>query len=395
MKRIAIFLYITFCFTATTLAQKSNLITKIPFQLEGNHLFIQVKVNDSNNLNFVFDTGAGATSINSTTAEKLKLTGSKTTTSKGASGDVELKVIKNNTLTIRNLNLKKINLYSAPLVHLEKVFGTDIDGILGYDLLKKYVVKINYDTSEIELYASKGYKYVGNGEVVKIDLGKVPTAKAKIDLGDGNYLDGEFILDNGAGLAMGFCTPYAQKHQLKKSIGKTYSVKSRGYSSNTTIVEVGRLKELKVQKFQFSKIPVRIYNTKSGVLAHEGIAGIIGNEILKRFNITFNYKRKESYWEPNTKFKDVPYDVSYSGLKLSLDETKTRVLIDNIILGSPSSVSEIKIGDEIVEINGVKAKDSSLTALRKLLRQENTKVTIKCMRNDTLIEVTIHLTPML
>ncbi|GAA4276889.1 aspartyl protease family protein [Aquimarina mytili] len=392
MKRIAIFFYVTFCFTTTILAQKSNLITKIPFQLEGNHLFIKVKVNDSDNLHFVFDTGAGVTSINSTTAKRLELIGSKTTTSKGASGKIELKVVKNNELVIRDLRLKKIDLYSAPLLHLEKVLGTDIDGIIGYDIFKKYVVKINYDTSEIELYASRGYKYVGKGGLVKIDLGKVPTAKAKIDIGNGNYLDGEFILDNGAGLAMGFCTPYAQRHQLKKSIGKTYSVKSRGYSSNTTIAEVGRLKELKLQKFQFSNIPVRIYNTKSGVLAHEGIAGIIGNEILKRFNIIFDYKRKESYWEPNNMYNNVPYDVSYSGLKLSLDETKTKVLIDNIISDSPSALSKMKIGDEIIEINGVKAKDSSLTTLRKLLRQENTKVTIKCMRNDTLIEVAIQLT---
>lgn len=391
MKRIVICLCVIFCCAPIITAQHSNLITKIPFELKGNHLFIKVKVNDSGNLHFVFDTGAGATSINSRVAENLKLIASKETISKGASGEVKLQIVKNNTLKIESLLLKKIDLYSSPLLHLEKVFGVDIDGILGYDLLKKYVVKINYDTSEIELYVSKRFKYKGKGELIKIDLGNVPTAMAKINLGNGNSLDGEFILDNGAGLAVGFCTPYSQKYQLKESIGKTYSITSRGYSTNTTSVEVGRLNELTVQNFQFSNIPVRIYNTKSGVMAYKGIAGIIGNEILKRFNITYDYKRKESFWEPNIRFANVPYVISYSGLELTLDETKTKVLVDAIIPDSPVATSDIKIGDEIIEINGIKTKDSSLTTLRKLLNQDGQQVTVKCMRNGNLIEVKIRL----
>lgn len=391
MKRIVMFLCVTFYFTTVIAAQKSSLITKIPFELKGNHLFIKVKVNNSDDLQFVFDTGAGGTSINSRVAEALKLTSSKTKVSKGASGEFQLNIIKNNLITLNDISIKKVSLASAPLLHLEKVIGENIDGIIGYDLLKKYVVKINYDTSEIELYTSRGYKYTGNGERIKIGLGKVPTAMTKINLGDGNYLDAEFILDNGASLAIGFCTPYAKRNQLKTSVGKTYKIKSRGFSSNISVVDVGRLNELKVRDFQFSDIPVRIYETKSGVLAHEGIAGIIGNEILKRFNITFDYKRKVCYWEPNKIFTGTPFVVSYSGLKLSLDETKTKVLIDNIISGSPSAQSDLKIGDEILEINGEKVKNSSLGNLRKLLQQENTTAIIKCKRGDQIFEVTIHL----
>ncbi|MGD1840064.1 MAG: aspartyl protease family protein [Thermonemataceae bacterium] len=391
MRSIILSLLITFYPILDIAAQSSSPITTIPFKLEGNHLMITTHINQSKALNFVFDTGAGATVINVQTAAQLQLKEGKQKTSDGAAGKVSSKVIADATLQIGSVSLRKVDLESAPLTHLEKVFGKDIDGLLGYDLLKQYVVKINYDKSVIEIYNSKKYQYRGSGKLIKIDVGDVPTAKATISLDGKNTLEGEFILDNGAGSAMSFCTPYAEKHQLQSTIGKTYKIKSRGYSSNEATVSVGRLKRVEIQQFQFSEVPVSIYDTQSGVFSYKGIAGVIGNDLLKRFNITFDYKRKKTYWEPNDRFKDEPFYVDYSGLRLSLDETKTKVLINNIIPESPSSMSDLKIGDEIIEIDNIKAADTSLANLRKLLYQEGKKVEVKYKRGNTLLSTVIQL----
>ncbi len=395
MKHIISFLWIVFYATATVLAQNTEALSKIPFRLEGNHTFITLKIHESETLHFVFDTGAGGTVINSKTAQKLNLLENKETTAEGASGEVKLKIIENVTLNIGDIELKKVDLQSASLTHLEKVFGVNIDGILGYDLLKKYVVKINYDSQQIEIYPTKGFQYKGNGQEVKIDLGSVPTAMTKINIGDRKNIDAEFILDTGAGLAIGFCTPFAKKHQVKKSMSKTYTSQSRGYSSNIAQVDVGRLAQLTIQTFDFTQVPSSIYDTASGVFALEGIAGVIGNQILKRFNITFDYKRKTSYWEPNHIFENTPFIVSCSGLSLSLDDTKTKVIIENIVPKSPSTTSNLQIGDEVLAIDGIPVSDLTLTKLRKLLRQNDKEIEIKCQRGNSVIKTTIHLKPMI
>lgn len=369
------FLFI-FWVTVNGYAQNANPVTKIPFELEGNHIFIQLTINHSEQLDFVFDTGAGSTVINSETAKKLNFASSKTSTTTGASGKTQSSIIKKKSVEGKSIELDKVDLLSVPLSHLERLIGKDIDGIIGYDLLKKYVTEIDYNNSELIFFESKSYEYQGSGELIRIDIGDVPTAIFQIILKDGTYVNEEFLLDTGAGGAISFTSPFSERSQIRTKIDKTYSNNSRGLSANVAQVEVGRIKNLKILDFEFANIPVSIYDTEVGFFANKKIAGIIGNEILKRFNITFDYKRKKSYWVKNKQYINEPFYVQNSGLKLSLDANKSKIIVDHIIPNSSAAKSELKIGDEIIEIDGVKTVDSSLETIRKLLRTQSGK-TIK------------------
>ncbi len=395
MKQIILLVSI-FCFMPFMHAQKdTEPITKIPFELEGNHIFIQLKIEESESLEFVFDTGAGGTVINTTTAEKLGLIASKTSENTGASGKVITKIIKNNQIRIKTIKLDKIDLQSAPLSHLEEKFGRNLDGIIGYDFLKKYVVEINYDDFELVVFKAKNFKYQGDGEMVKIDLGNVPTAVFPIALKEGGYIKEEFILDNGAGLALAFTSPFSKRNNLRSSIGKTYPNNASGFSSNVANVYVGKIHKLKILDYEYANIPASIYNTDVGVFANEVIASVIGNEILKKFNITFDYKRKRSYWELNDRFLNEAFEISHSGLKLKLNSDRSKIIVDYIIPKSEVANSKLKVGDEIIEIDNVKTSNTSLTQLRKLLHQDGKVITIKFKQDHQVQEVTIHLKPLI
>ncbi len=390
-----IYALIALCLTVNLYAQETSPITKIPFELDGNHTFIKLRINDSDTLDFVFDTGAGGTVINSETATRLKFDNSKEAITTGASGQVSVSIIENKVVHLNSLEIHKVDLQSSPLIHLEKSIGRDIDGIIGYHILQHFVVKINYDSSEIEIYKSKGFKYKGDGEVVKIDLGRIPTSKFKISLNGQDYIDEWFILDSGASFAMGFTTPFSEKHTMKDVLGKTYQIKSKGLSSAISAVDVARLNTLKIADKDYLNFPVSLYDTKVGVLATEQVAGIVGNEILKRFNITFDYRRKRSYWEANEAFKNDPITVSYTSLRLSLDDAKSKVVVDNILSQTTAAKTELEVGDEIIEIDGTKASDVSLNELRKLLDQNGKKVKIIYKRNDQVKETSIELKPLI
>ena len=393
MKRIYFLLFL--CLTFCAHAQKTAPIAKIPFTLEGNHVFIQLQVNDSETLDFIFDTGAGSTVINSATAEALGLVGSNTVVTRGASGTVESSVIEKQSIKVGVLDIPKVKLLSAPLAHFERSIGKDIDGIIGYDFLQGFAVQVNYTTLELIVYQPKGFKYQGNGERIKIGLGRVPTAVLPIILKDGGYEKADFILDNGAGLTMAFTSPFAKKKQLMHLLENTYPYSSKGFSTNVADVNVGRISKLKIGNKEFADIPVRIYDTEVGVFAMESIAGIIGNEILKRYNITFDYKRKRSYWEPNQLFDNEPFVIAHSGLELVMSEDKSAVIIENIIPESPAAAAAFKIGDKIVEIDGIKASEASLNELRVALRQNGKTLTIVYLSDDQRKEVKIAVKPML
>ena len=288
-----------------------------------------------------------------------------------------------------------MDLLSVPLSHLERSIGKDIDGIIGYDLLKEYVTEINYNNSELILYESKSYEYQGSGELVKIDIGDVPTAVFQIILTDSTYIDEEFVLDTGAGGTISFTSPFSKRSKLRSKID-TYSNSSRGLSTNEAQIEVGRIKNLKILDIEFENIPVSIYDTEVGFFASKKVAGIVGNEILKRFNITFDYKRKKSYWIVNKQYINEHFYVQSSGLKLSLDSTESKIIIDGIIPNSSAAKSELQIGDEIIEIDGIKAVESSLETIRKSLRTESKKtVKIVYRRADAERELLLSLEPLI
>ncbi|MEM8524771.1 MAG: aspartyl protease family protein [Bacteroidota bacterium] len=387
---------IAFLATIGGYAQSTNPVAQIPFELSGEHVFLQLTINDSEQLDFIFDTGAGATVINSETATRLNFVSNKTSTATGASGETQSSIIKNKSIELGSIKLEKMDLVSVPLEHLEKTMGKDIDGIIGYGLLEKYVTEINYHYSKLILYESKSYDYQGNGEVVSLKIkNNLPMATFQVILKEGSYVDEKFMLDTGAGLAMGFTAPFARKSQIKNKIGKTYSSTPKGISTSTTQVEVGKIKKLKLANFEFENIPANIYDIKTGFFASKEVAGIIGNEILRKFNITFDYKGKKSYWVKN-KYFDEAFYIQNSGLKLSFDADKSKVIIRGIIPNSSAEESELKAGDEIVEIDGVKASESSLEALRKLLAtQSGKKVKIKYRRAGEVKEILLSLKPLI
>ena len=122
----------------------------IPFELFGDHMFIKVSVDNSEPLDFIFDTGSGLTVLDQTIAEEMKLVRkeakmNETTTS--------LELIKHNRIDINGFLMEKnINVYATDLTHLEMSLGRDFDGILGYDLLHHHTVHIDYDNLTMDIY---------------------------------------------------------------------------------------------------------------------------------------------------------------------------------------------------------------------------------------------------
>ena len=78
------------------------------------------------------------------------------------------------------------------------------------------------------------------------------------------------------------------------------------------------------------------------------LGGLIGNDLLRRFNVTLNYKKREIHIIPNRHYTDF-FDYAYSGLGVYFVDGK--VLIEDVVAGSPGEEGGFLPGDFILSIN--------------------------------------------
>ena len=254
--------------------------------------------------------------------------------------------------------------------------GRNIDGIIGYDLLHHYVVRLNYDDLLFELYNQDGFEYSGSGQSFDFKLDNyIPHVFGKIVLNDGESIEGDFFLNTGAGTTLDFNTRFALKQDIINRTGEHFSYPVAGLGDVETLHYEGRVKSFEIGTFAFEDFPIGISTAKQGIQNNKKVDGIIGNKLLKKFNITFDYARKKIYFSKNASYSE-PIRVNASGIYLQLSEDMNKVLVHRIYENSPALKAQIATDAEILKVNGKDVSEFTLPELRELLKQENQEVEI-------------------
>jgi len=118
--------------------------------------------------------------------------------------------------------------------------------------------------------------------------------------------------------------------------------------------------------------------------------GILGNDVLKRFNVFIDLQQQEIFLEPNRLYYD-QFEVNCSGLELVIDDAFQRVIVDHVYTGSPAHEAGLKVGDEIVQINGTSASDFQLPQIRSMLSQDGEEIEILIDRTGELRSYSLRL----
>ena len=148
--------------TKTTLEvsdREKGLLTEIPFRLYGSVILMELSIDESSPLTFIFDTGAGGTVITENTAIQLDIAGDETVSRTGGTGMAEVMLSDGHTLEIGGLIIQDARLGIVDLKHIEQKFGISFDGVIGWKILSQYAVSIDYDAMLIGIYDNKKFKY--------------------------------------------------------------------------------------------------------------------------------------------------------------------------------------------------------------------------------------------
>jgi len=371
--------------------RNEGLLASISLQLYGNVIVTEISVDESVPLNFIFDTGAGGTVINARTADRLDIVGDETVSREGATGMAEIMQSNDHIVYVEDIRFQDVTLGIAELGHIEKRIGTPIDGVIGWLILSQYAVRIDYDTMLIEIYDNNKFEYDFGDSGYTLDVqGTTIFTNVTVAFKSGNIFTGKVLVDTGAGNTFYFNTPFIEENDLLAEMDTYYERETQSISTESAHAYTTMLANLSISDYEFSTLPVTMAIAEAGASSWSGPMGILGNGVLKHFNVFIDLQQKRMSLEPNRLYHD-QFEVNCSGLELVTDDAFQRVIIDHIYAGSPAEEAGLEVGDEIVQINGANVSDFQLPQIRSMLSQDGEEIESLIYREGELHNYTLKL----
>ena len=357
-------------------------LTRIPFlSLTGGVMIVTAQMPPfPDTLQFIFDTGSSGISLDSSTAAYLGLQPVYSGYAiRGVGGIRKVPFVNGRSLQLGSIRADSLDFHVNDYSVLTSVYGVRIDGIIGYSLLSRYVIRIDQELQQMDWFAAGVNVYPRRGYCMKLEIDKLPSHAAYVQ--DVRGEQSRFLIDLGAGLNLLFSRRYVQSSGLLDNTRKRWIKSGEGIGGRIEM-ELTTMRQLRIGPYRFRQVPINIFDDDFNVTNYPEWAGLIGNDLLRRFQVILNYPAKEMHLLPNRYFSD-PFDYSYSGLELYLVANKIRV--GYLAPGSPAAAAGLELGDEVVAVN--KNFSGILTEYKFQLQKAGERVRIIYRRDEKIGEL--------
>jgi hypothetical protein len=404
--------------------EKNKRKQRVSFKLINNLIVIPVEVNGKN-LSFILDTGVNKTIIfNVSKNDSIDLLNTKKILLRGLGDGEPIAAIlsKNNKMRVKGLIAYDESIYVIfkNFFDLSSKMGTTIHGIIGYNLLRNFVLKINYQRRKIDFYNPDTYTYkkCRKCEVLPIEFyRKKPFVNVAVQLDTlgTKLIPVKMLVDSGGSDAIWLFEN--SKPEIKTPKRFFNDLLGEGLSGSI-FGKRSRIPKLKIGRFKIKKPTVSFLDSIANLNAQKfkNRNGSLGGNILKRFTVWLDYSKEQIMLKKNGSFKaDFNYnmsglDIVYSGKELIKEEYskpstfgygkqgdvsnsisfltdftykfKPTYKIKGVVLGSAGDKAGLKAGDVILRINRKSAYTFKLSEIvNKLQERENKKIRITILRN--------------
>ena len=353
-----------------------GLIASVPFEFVGNRILIQVTVDSSGPLTYVFDTGgAGGPLLNARTARRLGIGGSDTLQGVGFSGQAPVVRSRGHTVRVGPLRFDDMGVGLLDMDHIERAEGRPIDGIIGGPLLSRYAVRIDFDSARLEFYDNRRFTYEPGGRRLDVEVisGSVAVLDATATFDEGSRFAGRLILDSGSPGTALFNARFAARTGILDRVTSLCETAAAGASSRTVPVRWVMPQDFAFGGFRTGTIPAAVAVPQPQERFRPQSDGTMGLDVLGRFNVLIDIRHRRVFLEPNG-VRSEPLGPPCSGVSLATDTTFQRILVDRVYEGSPAREAGLEPGDEIVSVGGRAASDLTIQGVRRMLRGEWTEM---------------------
>ena len=351
--------------------------TSFPFQLRNNHIYADVAVNGRGPMLFIFDTG-GHDILERATAQALnvKVEGTMPGTGVGDKAQ-DFGLVKVDSLKVGDATFTN-QVFGAMDFIPHEVEGVPMQGMVGFEVFKRFVTRIDYGRHVMTLIEPKAFDPADAGTPVKFDFnGELPQVAGTFE-----GIPAKFDIDTGARDEITLTSPFVQANGLRAKhpvgveavAGWGVGGPARAYVTRGTELTLGALKVPGV---------VTAMSTQSkGAFSAASYSGNVGGGILKRFVVTFDYGHQVMYLKPLP-----PPVVDVGGFDRSgmwINGAPDGFQVMDVTATGPAKAAGLQTGDVITAVDGVPAASIPIYDMRARFRNDapGTSVTFEVRRGS-------------
>ena len=374
----------------------------INFKSSNNLIIIPVAINNSDTLNFILDTGVRFPIITELPfVNKLNLNYLQPINVKGLGEGEQLTAYRSgsNTINIEGMVAydQEINMVINENFQISHILGIPVHGLIGFNLFKDYVVKIDYEQHKITLIKPEYFDYKEKERDIVLPLtfeqGK-PFVTTSIVTDKNEDVPVKLLVDTGASDAIWLSTASDSRIALPENHIETFL--GRGLSGDL-YGKKGRIGAIWVGPLVLYEPIVAFPDNElvDQLIGNNQRNGTLGAEILRRFYLTMDYPNKRLILRPNGNLKD-DFNYNMSGLEVTNPMPGLPIfLISNIRKNSPAYYAGILENDQIISLNNQSNKSLSLNDINLLFQsQQDRRVKMTVLRNGEQVKTEFFLKKM-
>ena len=359
---------------------------EIPFKVYNGHIYLPVKIDGKGPFLMLFDSG-GANILQPSVAKQLGLKvegalgGSGVGENKQDVGMTKVGRIELGGIVVRDQVFATLDLQDFAT----RVEGLDhVAGLVGYELFKRFPVKIDYQRSRAIFYNPGTFKYAGNGVRVPFRFkGHIPQVEGTVD-----GIAGAFDIDTGSRASIDLTGPFVDRNGLAEKYAAKHRVVSGAGVGGRVYSSLARAGALTLGEVAVEKPVTYLSQQKQGAFADMYLAGNVGYGVLKQFNITFDYQQQQLFFEKNANYGR-PDVADRSGMWL--ERTRRGFEVVDVVAGGPAEEAGLRAGDVIVTIDGRPTSAWLLPDARTRLKaSEGTRIRVSIERNKREVELKLR-----
>lgn len=383
-------------FNQVDLLQGKRKVT-IPFKFIHNFIVLEARIYGIMPVQFIFDTGAEHvilfkreyTDVMQVPYDKrIPILGS------DLSREIFALITRNGLLEVNGLAPRPYDMLvlEEDYFNLDEMIGTPIAGLIGGGFFKNLVIQIDYKRGELTLIDPAYFRVPG--DYVSLPL-RIKTNKpyilAEASLQDGTVVQVDLLVDTGAGVPLLLHTnSHPSLHLPEQYIRGKLGMGLGGYLEGY----IGRLHNLTLGSVDFPGVLTSFQDINEYWLLDDSRYrnGILGNQLLSRFNTYLDYMQGQLIVKPYRK-RPRPFHMDKSGLILfayGLDFN--RYVVKDVLEHSPAQEADIRVDDVILKIQGLPTRLFTLDGISHILQKKAGKrVRIVIDRGGTLLRREFYL----
>ncbi|SKB53297.1 hypothetical protein SAMN05660841_01030 [Sphingobacterium nematocida] len=307
-------------------------------------------------------------------------------------------------------------------INLSKNIGVPIHGILGSNFFQNHIVRIDYIKKRLHVFKSSEEieDLVRKYTPVKLDIVKDrPFVDINIQVAGKNFEASRMLVDLGNSDPLMIFPSVLNDYVITSPY--VYEFLGQGFNGNI-YGKRNRIEGITIAGWQFKRLFVSYPDTNSYISRRliERRVGSVGNQIMARFDVIFNYADSVMYLRKNKMYNE-PFNIDMSGLEVrhsgfswlrsrvgnkplsSTSDQGTTInlgndvmyqielvpayVIHHVRIGSPAFLAGVKVGDTIYKVNGKYAGKMTLEGIKeKLQARDQYAVNLEVKRGEETVK---------